>query len=115
LIVFAPPCTPDVEFSLAHPHDATQTARVGFDLRRGGHYVEIAWNDTLVTFDQADLDDDDAITGVIRLLASWGFLDPVALDDLRAYLDTPSCWRSTRAPRAVRRVLAIVEALEVTS
>lgn len=116
MIPLPPVCTADVEFFLTtHPDDPTQTARVGRDPERGGIYVEIEWNGTVVTFDQADLDDDDATTGVVRLLATWGFIDPCALADVRAWMSTPSCWRRRRAPRGVRRVLAIVEELKAAS
>ena len=101
-----------MEFELRHPDNPTQTARVGHDPVRAGVFVEVTWNGVTVAFDQADLDDDDAITGVVRLLATWGFIDPVVVSDLRAYLDTPSCWRSKTQRRRVRRVLEIVEALE---
>ncbi len=105
----------DVEFTIAHPDDRFRFARVGHDPARGV-YVEVEWNGVLVALDAADLDaDDDPVAEVVALLINFGFLPPGALGELRRWRDTPSCWRSARPPRSVRGVLAIVEALEVTS
>jgi len=104
--------TPGVEFSLAHRDDPTQTARVGIDPRRGGIYAEVEWNGVLVVLDADDVDPDrDPVVEILSLLIDFGFLQPRALQDVRTYRDTPSCWRSSRPPRRVRRVVRIVEEL----
>jgi len=86
---------------------------VGHDPQRGGVFTEVAWNGLVVAHDGNDVDaDDDPVRPVLRFLASFGY---IAIDDIaeaRGWLTRPSCWRRRRPPRRVRRVIAIVEALE---
>jgi hypothetical protein len=101
-----------MEFTISNPDHPEQVARVGYHPRRGGAYVDIAWNGTVVTFDAGDVDSGrDPIAEIVEHLASWGFVEPVTLDALRAWLSTPSCWRR-RPPKRVRRVLALLRDLD---
>jgi hypothetical protein len=101
-----------VEFALKHADDPSRVARVGHDPERG-LYVEVVWNGVPVVLDAADMDADyDPVEEIISLLINFGYLPPLALDETRAWLSRPSCWCRGRAPKKVRRVLTIVEALE---
>jgi hypothetical protein len=72
----------------------------------------LTWNGIVVRHDPTDVNaDDNPVEALVRFLASWGFVKPLAVAELRAYLDTPSCWRSSRPPRRVRRVLALIRDL----
>ncbi len=106
-----PVCTAEVDFELHHPDDPGRLARLGHSPERG-LYVQVEWAGVPVTLDEADVDPDrDPIVEIVALLTAEGFLQPRALDELRAWLTTPGCWRASRPPRRVRRTLRIVEAL----
>ena len=105
--------TGEVEFILCHPDDPTRIARLGHDPQRGGAFVETTWAGVVVALDASDVDPDrDPVVEIVAFLANFGFVPPGALDDFRAWLRRPTCWRSRRAPRRVSRLLRIVEALE---
>ncbi len=102
--------TADVERTIRNRNDPSWGARYGTD--ESGPWAEVPWNGIVVRHDPTDVDaDDDPVEALVMFLSSWGFLDPCAVAELRAYLDTPSCWRSNRPPRRVRRVLALIEHL----
>ena len=99
-----------MEFTLRHPQDPKATARVGHDPHRG-LYVETTWNNVPVALDAMESSPVDPIVEILTFLVSFGFIEPDALDDVRRWRETPSCWRRTKPPRTVRRVLTIIEAL----
>ncbi len=100
--------TADVEFTLTV---GDHVAVYGFDPERGGAYAETTWCGVIVTYDASDGAGDDPVLGVLRFLGTFGFVDLHAVDETRAWLTTPSCWRSSKPPRRVRRVLALIERL----
>jgi len=113
LIAPTPACTPDVEFLLRHPDDPARAARIGHDPRRGGTYCELLVQGLPVTIDGVDTDPEQApISEVVALLEHEGFLPPRSLEEIRIWVDTPTCWHSGRVPKTVRRVLRVIRALE---
>ena len=102
----------EVQFVLRHPDDRNRTAILGCEPERGV-YAEVEWAGVPVVLGASDVEPDrDAIEEIIAVLSDFGFLPSGAVDELRVYLDTPSCWRRRSPARRVRRVLAIVRELE---
>ena len=112
---------------LSHPRNPTRTASYGVDPERGGVYVDLACGGTTVaSWEAAELveDHDDPILGVLAVLAMHGYVFGHDVDDALAWLGVsrgenflagpPSGWPVRRRPRrGVRRVLRVIEELEL--
>ena len=113
--------------TLSHPNDPTRLATYGADPKRGGLYLDLVCGGTTVaSWDAADLggDLDNPIVGGLAVLAMHGFLLGGDVDDALDWLGDshgenfqaapPPGWPVRRRPRrGVRRVLRVIEQLEV--